>query len=81
MAWMLDSVMNQVDPALHPDITQLNQRLSSGTILDFTSLNHHELSTLGTVLAITAHQLSRQADPSAAPAHEVALPSTPDEGL
>ena len=81
MAWMLDSVLNQVDPALHPELTQLHQRMSSGTILDFTSLNHHELSALGTVLAITAHQLSRQADPSTTPAHEVALPSTSDEGL
>ena len=80
MAWMLDTVLNQVDPELHPEISQLHQRMSSGTIMDFTSLNFQELSDLGTVLAITAHRLARQADPST-PAHEVALPPTSDEGL
>ena len=80
MAWMLDTVLNQVDPELHPEVSQLHQRMASGTIMDFTSLNFQELSDLGTVLAITAHRLARQADPGT-PAQEVALPPTSDEGL
>ena len=80
MAWMLDTVLNQVDPEMHPEVSHLHQRLSSGTIMDFSSLNFQELSDLGTLLAITAHRLARQADPST-PAHEAALPPTSDEGL
>ena len=45
-----------------------------------SSLNFQELSVLGTVLAITANRLARQADPNTR-AHEVALPPTSDEGL
>ena len=45
-----------------------------------SSLNFQDLSVLGTVMAITAHRLARQADPNT-PAHEVALPPTSDEGL
>ena len=80
MAWMLDSVLSQVDPEMHPEVAQLHQRMASGSIRDFSSLNFQELTDLGTVLAITAHRLARQADPNT-PAHEVALPPTSDEGL
>ena len=80
LAWMLDSVLHQVDPEMHPDVIQLHQRMATGTIRDLSSLNLQELSDLGTVLAITAHRLARQADPNT-PAHEVALPPTSDEGL
>ena len=80
MAWVLDSMLSQVDPAQHPEVAHLRQRLTSGSIRDFSSLNFQELTDLGTVLALTAHQLARQAEQGAA-AHEVALPSASDEGL
>ena len=80
MAWVLDSVLSQVDPAMHPDVAHLHQRLASGSIRDFSSLNFQELTDLGTVLAITAHRLARQAERDT-PAHEVALPPASDEGL
>ena len=80
LAWMLDSVLHQVNPETHPDVVKLHQRMATGTIRDLSSLNLQELSDLGTVLAITAHRLARQADPNT-PAHEVALPPMSDEGL
>ena len=80
MAWVLDGVLSQVDPEMHPEVAHLHQRMASGAIRDFSSLNHQELTDLGTVLAITAHRLARQADPNT-PAHEVALPPASDEGL
>ena len=80
MAWVLDSMLSQVDPAQHPEVAHLRQRLTSGSIRDFSSLNFQELTNLGTVLALTAHQLARQAEQGPA-AHEVALPPASDEGL
>ena len=65
-------------PALAPEIANLRQRMSSGTISDFSSVDHNELSTLANVLAITAHQLSRQAAPAA---HEIQIPEDSDTGL
>ena len=80
MALVLDSVLSQVDPATNPEVAHLHQRMASGSIRDFSSLNAQELTDLATVLAITAHRLARQADPNT-PAHEVALPPPSDEGL
>ena len=80
LAWVLDSVLHQVDPVMHPDGVQLHQRMATGTLRDLSSLNMQELSDLGTLLSITAHRLARQADPNT-PAHEVALPPMSDEGL
>ena len=80
MAWMLDSVLQQVDPVMHPEVAQLHQDMATGTIRDFSSLNMQQLADLGTLLSITAHQMARQADPPT-PAHEVALPPTSDDGL
>ena len=80
MALVLDSVLSQVDPATNPEVAHLHQRMASGSIRDFSSLNAQELTDLATVLAITAHQLARQAAPNP-PAHEVALPQQSYEGL
>ena len=80
LAWMLDSVLQQVDPVMHPEVAQLHQHMATGTLRDLSSLNMQELSDLGTLLSITAHRLARQADPNT-PAHEVALPPMSDEGL
>ena len=80
MALVLDSVLSRVDPAMNPEVAHLHQRMASGSIRDFSSLNAQELTDLATVLALTAHQLARQAAPNP-PAHEVALPQQSDEGL
>ena len=81
MAWVLDSILNQVDPAVHPEIANLRHRLSSGTIADFSALNHHELSNLGALLAVTASQLAHQAEPGATPSYAAGLLETSDDGL
>ena len=80
LAWMLDSVLQQVDPVMHPEVAQLHQQISTGTLRDLSSLNVQQLADLGVLLSITAHQLARQADPPT-PAHEIALPPMPDDGL
>ena len=80
MALVLDSVFSRVDPAMNPEIAHLHQRMASGTIRDFSSLNAQELTDLATVLALTAHQLARHAAPNPQ-AHDVALPQHSDEGL
>ena len=80
MALVLDSVFSRVNPIMNPDVANLRERMASGTIEDFSSLNAHELTDLANVLAITAHQLARHAtsDPQA---HEVEIPQESDEGL
>lgn len=80
LAWMLDSVLHQVDPVMHPEVAQLHQHMATGTLRDLSSLDMQQLADLGTLLSITAHRLARQADPHT-PAHEVALPPMSDEGL
>ena len=80
MALVLDSVFSRVDPAMNPEVAHLRQRMASGTIRDFSSLNAQELTDLATVLALTAHQLARHATPDPQ-AHEVELPRESDEGL
>ena len=80
MALVLDSVFSRVDPAMNPEVAHLRQRMASGTIRDFSSLNAQELTDLATVLALTAHQLARHATPDPQ-AHEVELPQESEDGL
>ena len=65
---------------MNPDVAHLRERMASGTIEDFSSLNAHELTDLANVLALTAHQLARHATPNPQ-AHEVGIPQESDEGL
>ena len=80
MALVLDSVFSRVNPAMNPSVAHLRERMASGTIEDFSSLNAHELTDLANVLAITAHQLARHATPDPM-AHEVEIPQESEDGL
>ena len=80
MALVLDSVFSRVNPIMNPDVANLRERMASGTIEDFSSLNAHELTDLANVLALTAHQLARHATPDPQ-AHEVEIPQESEEGL
>ena len=65
---------------MSPMFAHVRERMASGTIRDFSSLNAQELSELANVLAITAHQLAREATPDPM-AHEVELPQESEDGL
>ena len=80
MALVLDSVFSRMHPSMSPMFAHVRERMASGTLRDFSSLNAQELTELANVLAITAHQLAREATPDPM-AHEVELPQESEDGL